>query len=78
MNAMIENIERLHTTESGLERISRNLSIPADSAMERCRQMILDPAAAIERRGKNWYVTAGGCTLTVNAYSLTVITAHKE
>ena len=31
-----------------------------------------------ECRGKNWYVTAGGCTLTVNAYSLTVITAHKE
>lgn len=32
----------------------------------------------IFRKGKNWYIKTDGCTITVNAYSYTVITAHKE
>ena len=29
------------------------------------------------RKGKNWYITIDNCIITVNAYSYTVITAHK-
>lgn len=32
----------------------------------------------IFRKGKNWYIKTDGCTITVNAYSYTVITAHGE
>ena len=39
--------------------------------------MICSPEAVIERKGKNWYITVDGCIITVNAYSYTVITAHK-
>ncbi|MCR4954763.1 MAG: DUF3781 domain-containing protein, partial [Treponema sp.] len=43
-----------------------------------CRQKILDDKASITSQGKNWYVKIDGCIITVNAYSYTIITAHKE
>lgn len=30
MNSLIENIDKLHTTEMGIERIKRNLQIETD------------------------------------------------
>ncbi|MBQ6029502.1 MAG: DUF3781 domain-containing protein, partial [Treponema sp.] len=42
-----------------------------------CREKIESSAAAIERKGKNWYCRIDGCVITVNAYSFTIITAHK-
>ena len=77
VNLLIENIEKLHTTELGAERIRRNLQLEADDVVQWCRARILDGRAKIERTGKNWYVTAGGCRITVNAHSYTIITAHK-
>lgn len=77
MNALLENIEKLHTTELGIARIRRNLSLDADDVVAWCRMKILDPAAVIEKRGKNWYAAAGHCRITINAYSYTLITAHK-
>lgn len=29
------------------------------------------------QKGQNWYVDIDGCEITVNAYSYTIITAHK-
>lgn len=77
MNCLIENIDRLHTTELGVERIKRNLQIQTNDVVAWCKERILDQDAKIERRGKNWYVTAGGCKITVNAHSYTIITAHR-
>ncbi len=34
--------------------------------------------AVFTRKGKNWYVDADNCVITVNAYSFTIITAHKK
>ncbi|MGN3073136.1 DUF3781 domain-containing protein [Enterococcus faecium] len=31
----------------------------------------------IDKEPKNWYITIDNCIITVNAYSYTVITAHK-
>ena len=42
-----------------------------------CRCFILEDFATFERKGKNWYVTAGHVRITVNANSNTIITAHK-
>ena len=77
-NALIRNIDKLHTTEMGVERIKRNLGLTNCDAVEWCRTRIMNRSAAIERQGKNWYVRIDGCIITVNATSYTIITAHKE
>ncbi len=78
-NELLENIEKLHTTPMGLDRIRRNLRLSDDvkDVVEWCGQKILDSNAAITRQGKNWYIKIDGCIITVNAYSFTIITAHK-
>lgn len=77
MNDLIRNIDKLHTTEPGVTRIKRNLSIDTEDVVLWCRMRILDENAQIERKGKNWYATADDCIITVNAHSYTIITAHK-
>lgn len=77
MNPLIENLDKLHTTGMGAERIRRNLSLEDGDVMAWCRGRILLPSARMERRGKNWYVRTEGCVFTINASSYTVITAHR-
>ncbi len=48
-NELLKNLDRLHTTKLGVERIKRNLALDTDD-----------------------------CVITVNAYSYTVITAHRK
>lgn len=68
----------LHTTPLGIERIRRNLDLgPAVDVIRYCQDFIVKRNPSFERKGKNWYVTAGDTILTVNAASLTIITAHK-
>ena len=45
--------------------------------IEWCKEKISLSNAKIIRKGKNWYITIDNCIITVNAYSYTVITAHK-
>ena len=75
---LIKNIDKLHTTEMGVERIKRNLGLTDCDAVEWCRSKIMDKRAIIGRQGKNWYAQIDGCIITVNASSYTIITAHKE
>lgn len=77
MNAFTENIDKLHITEMGKERIKRNLQIETEDVVQWCKTRILSKKALIERTGKNWYVTVDDCRITVNAHSYTIITAHK-
>ncbi len=77
-NELIQNINKLHTTELGVVRIKRNLSLNTDDVVEWCKSKIMDEQAIIERRGKNWYVSIEGVLITVNAYSYTIITAHPD
>lgn len=77
-NALLENLDKLHTTELGAIRIKRNLSLDTDNVVDWCRNRISSMGASIFKKGKNWYVVIDGCIITVNAYSYTIITAHKE
>ena len=77
-NELVRNIEKVHTTELGAVRIKKNLSLDIDDVAEWCKSKIIGVNAIIERKGKNWYVTVDGSVITVNAYSFTIITAHKE
>lgn len=42
-----------------------------------CKDKISSDNAVITGNGKNWYVNIDACIITVNAYSYTIITAHK-
>jgi hypothetical protein len=77
-NVLIDNIDKVHTTEMGVDRIRKNLGLDNVDVVEWCRTKILDRNADITRQGKNWYVRIDGCVITVNASSYTIITAHKE
>ena len=74
---LIQNINKIHTTEMGVGRISGNLGISED-VVEICKGKILKKESAVERKGKNYYVDVDDCIITVNASSFTIITAHKK
>lgn len=76
-NELLKKLDKLHTTELGAVRIKGNLSLDTDDVVDWCKIKINASNAVITRNGKNWYVNVGNCIITVNAYSYTIITAHK-
>ena len=78
MNDLTQNIDKLHSTEGGIERIRRNLCLEVPDVVQWCRLKILAASAVMERRGKNWYINVEDCQITVNAHSYTIITAHRR
>lgn len=68
-NPLRENLDKLHTTALGMERIRKNLSLTAPDIIAWCREAIVQ-SSHIERRGKNWYVYTADAVITVNAHSL--------
>jgi hypothetical protein len=76
-NDLLNNIEKIHSTELGILRIKRNLELEAEDIVDWCKRKIKQ-ADNIHRKGKNWYVSFENCILTINAHSYTIITAHKN
>ena len=76
MNDLTQNIDKLHTTLMGAERIKRNLNLQTSDVVAWCMDAVKN-ADIIISKGKNWYVYRDGVVITVNAHSYTIITAHK-
>ena len=76
-NDLLENIEKIHTTELGIVRIKRNLELETNEVVNWCKKEI-KKSNKISKKGKNWYVACEEFTITVNANSYTIITAHKN
>lgn len=76
-DVFLSNIDKLHTTAMGLDRIKRNLKISTDDVVGYCKHKIQDNDCNIYKKGKNWYCEADGIRITVNSYSYTIITAHQ-
>ena len=74
---LLDNIEKVHTTEMGVDRIKRNLKLGDVDVVEFCKGKILDCRCNIYKQGKNWYCEIDGIKITVNSFSYTIITAHK-
>jgi hypothetical protein len=74
---LISNLDKIHTTELGKERIKKNLCLDTDDVVNWCIQRIEDIGSVIFREGKNWYIAVNDCVITINAHSYTIITAHK-
>jgi len=77
INDLINNLEKIHTTELGIIRIKRSVEPETEDVEDWCRQKTAN-ADNIIRKGKNWYVYSGDCIITINADSYTIITAHKS
>lgn len=76
-NDLLTNLDRIHTTELGAERIRRNINSDITDVIVWSKQRI-ENAKNITRKGKNWYVYTDDLVLTINAHSFTIITAHKD
>jgi hypothetical protein len=77
-NDLLLNLDKIHTTELGIERIKKNLDLGIDDVVKWCKHKIKDTNSHISRKGKNWYININDCVITVNAYTYTIITAHKK
>ena len=73
---LLDNIDRIHTTEMGADRIKRNLKIDTDDVVEYCKNKVLKKQCSIDKQGKNWYCEVENIKITINSYSYTIITAH--
>jgi len=73
---LIDNIDKVHTTEMGLERIKRNLRLDSADVVDYCKNLILNRNCRIYKQGKNWYCEIDNVRMTVNSFSYTIITAH--
>jgi len=73
---LIENIDKIHTTEMGVGRIQRNLGID-DEPVRYCISKLQKEESSVTKEGKNYYVEVDGCRITINSSSFTIITAHK-
>lgn len=75
---LLENIEKIHTTEMGIERIKKNLDIDASDVVSYCKKIIKKDECIVNKIGKNFYCQLNNYILTINSYSYTIITAHKS
>ncbi len=73
---LLVNIDRVHTTEMGMDRIKKNLKLDSNDVVEYCKNKILDENCNIYKQGKNWYCEIDNIKMTINSYSYTIITAH--
>ena len=73
---LLNNIDKIHTTEMGADRIKRNLKTDTDNVAEYCKSVILKENCNIYKQGKNWYCEADNIKITINKSSYTIITAH--
>lgn len=72
---LLSNIDKIHTTDMGIDRIKKNLKIDTD-VIKYCKDKILDKSSYIYKKGKNWYCEVDNIKITINSYSYTIITAH--
>ncbi len=71
------NLDKIHTTELGVQRIRENMGLDTEDVVEWCKRLVDNPESTA-RAGKNWYVHGKGFVITINAHSYTIITAHRE
>ncbi|MDO4963481.1 MAG: DUF3781 domain-containing protein [bacterium] len=75
MNNLINNIDKVHTTTLGIERIKKNINISND-VVEYIKNKILNKKSNIYIKGKNYYVEIDNIIITINSYNYCIITAH--
>ncbi len=76
-NNLFLNLDKIHTTKLGEERINRNLGLKSCNVINFCIDKIKKQNSFIYRKGKNYYCEIDNIAIVINASSYTIITAHK-
>ena len=74
---LLNNIDKIHTTELGIKRIEKNINIKCNDIVSYIKDKIKDKNCNIYKNGKNWYCEIDNIKITINSYSYTIITVHK-
>lgn len=74
---LIHNIDKIHTTGMGYDRIKKNLNIDTD-IVEYCIGQIIDKNSIVYKKGKNYYCELENIRITINSSTYTIITAKKK
>ena len=70
------DINKIHTTKLGIDRIKKNLNIDIDDVVSYCKDLINDKRCKTTIVGKNYYCKINNIIITINKYTNTIITAH--
>ena len=73
---LLSNIDKVHTTEMGIDRIKKNLKLDTNDVVQYCKNKVLDKNCNIYKQGKNWYCEIDTIKITINSYSYKIITVH--
>lgn len=73
---LLDNIDKIHTTTLGVERIKKNLKIDVIDVVNYIKNKVVDSNANIYKNGKNYYVEIDNIIITINSYNYCIITAH--
>ncbi len=73
---LLSNIDKIHTTELGIERIKRNLKLNNDNVIEYLKNKLLDNNLVVYKEGKNYYCEIENIRMTINSYNYCIITVH--
>ena len=74
---LLANLNKIHTTELGIDRIKKNLNLDADDVVAFCKKKITAADCLVYKQGKNYYCLIDDILFTIHANSYTMITAHK-
>lgn len=51
---LLSNIDKLHTTKMGADRIMKNIKLDNDDVVKYCKNKVLDKNCNIYKKGKNY------------------------
>ena len=73
---LLANLNKIHTTELGVDRIKKNLNLDTADIVAFCKKKITAADCLVYKQGKNYYCLSDDIRVTINAGSYTIITAH--
>lgn len=73
---LLLNIDKIHTTLLGEERIRKNINIDNNNVVDYLKSKIVSKKCKRYKKGKNWYCEIDNIIITINSCSYTIITAH--
>ena len=53
---LLDNIDKIHTTELGIGRIKKNLNLETNDVVKICVELIKDEKSIVTKKGKNYYI----------------------
>ena len=74
-NRLLPNIDKIHTTKLGKERIKNNLNLN-NNVVEYLKSKIQKENCIIYKKGKNYYCEVDNIIITINSNNYCIITAH--